>query len=176
MIILIIIAAIIAITLIAAMFVKKDYSVNRDVVINKPKETVFDYLKYLRNQDRFSKWATTDPDMKKTYTGIDGTVGFVSAWDSKLKNVGSGEQVIKEINEGISFICELHFIKPFKGEAISTLTTDALTENQTKVNWQLNSAMAYPMNLMLLFLNMDKMIGNDLEIGLTKLKSNLENN
>jgi hypothetical protein len=34
--------------------------------------------------------------------------------------------------------------------------------------------MPYPMNLMLLCMNMDKMIGKDLETGLTNLKGVLE--
>jgi hypothetical protein len=35
-----------------------------------------------------------DPDMKKTYRGTDGTVGFVSEWESNKKDVGTGEQEI----------------------------------------------------------------------------------
>jgi hypothetical protein len=54
--------------------------------------------------------------------------------------------------------------------------TESLSRDQTKVDWQLDSAMAYPMNLMLLFLNMDKMIGADLETGLKNLKEVLDNN
>jgi hypothetical protein len=36
--------------------------------------------------------------------------------------------------------------------------------------------MKYPMNLMLLFMNMEKMVGRDLSIGLTNLKNTLEKN
>jgi hypothetical protein len=38
-----------------------------------------------------------DPNMKKTYTGTDAEVGFISAWESTDKNVGVGEQEIKKI-------------------------------------------------------------------------------
>jgi len=34
--------------------------------------------------------------------------------------------------------------------------------------------MNYPMNVMLVFMDMEEMIGGDLEKGLSKLKSNLE--
>ena len=68
--------------MIAAIFVKREYSVEREVVINKPKQEVFEYVKLLKNQDNYSKWAMMDPKMKKEYTGTDGTVGFISAWDS----------------------------------------------------------------------------------------------
>jgi hypothetical protein len=43
--ILIVLAIIIAIPLIIALFVKKDYAVQREVTIDKPKQEVFDYIK-----------------------------------------------------------------------------------------------------------------------------------
>ena len=47
--------------------------------------------------------------------------------------------------------------------------------NSTVVKWGFNGKMAYPMNLMLLFMNMEKMLGSDLEEGLANLKVVLEN-
>ncbi len=92
--------SIIAVALIAALFLNKDYAVEREVEINKPKQQVFDYIKLLKNQDNFSVWAKKDPLMKKTYSGTDGTVGFISAWESDSSDVGVGEQEIKKIAEG----------------------------------------------------------------------------
>lgn len=172
--ILIVIVAIIALALIVALFTKKDYAVEREIVINKPKQVVFDYVKYLKNQDNFSKWAKMDPNMKKEYKGTDGTVGFVSAWDSESKDVGKGEQEIKAIREGEQVDFALHFIKPFEGRANAFMSTTALSENQTNVKWGFSSRMNYPMNIMLLFMDMDKMLGADLETGLQNLKGILE--
>jgi hypothetical protein len=166
--------AIIAIALILALFIKKDYVVTREVVINKPKQEVFKYIKFLKNQDTYSKWAAMDADMIKTYSGIDGTVGFVSAWDSKKDSVGKGEQTIKKITEGESVDYLLHFIKPYNDVADATMATTAIAPSQTKVTWAIKGKMPYPMNLMQLFMNMDKMIGGDLAIGLANLKSILE--
>ena len=42
--ILVVLAIIIAIPLIVALFVKKDYAVEREVIINKPKAEVFNYI------------------------------------------------------------------------------------------------------------------------------------
>ena len=41
-----------------------------------------------------------EPDMKKTYQGTDGTVGFISTWESKKENVGAGEQEIVNMIDG----------------------------------------------------------------------------
>ena len=87
--ILIVVVIIIAIPLIIALFIKKEYSIQREITINKPQQEVFNYVKYLKNQDNYSKWVMTDPAMKKDFRGTDGTVGFVYAWDSKNKNAGA---------------------------------------------------------------------------------------
>jgi len=94
------VAILIAVPLIVGLFVRKDFAVEREVIINKPKDDVFQYVRYLRNHDNFSKWATMDPKMKKDYRGTDGTVGFVSVWESENQDVGKGEHEIKKITEG----------------------------------------------------------------------------
>ena len=173
--IIIVILVIIAIPLIIALFVKKDYAVEREIFINRPKQEVFNYIKYLKNQDNYSVWVMLDPNMKKEFKGVDGTPGFVSCWDSNNKKAGKGEQEITGIKEGERMDLALHFIKPFEGRAAAYMETSTITPVQTKVRWGLNSAMKYPMNFMLLFMDMDKMLGKDLEGGLANLKTVLEN-
>ncbi|MES2139918.1 MAG: SRPBCC family protein [Bacteroidota bacterium] len=172
--ILIAVLIIVAIPLIVAIFTKKDYAVEREVVINKPKQEVFDYIKFLKNQDNFSVWATRDPNMKKEYKGTDGTVGFISSWDSQMKDVGKGEQEIMKINDGERLDFELRFKVPFEATDKAYMSTEAMAENQTKVKWGFDGKMNYPMNFMLLFMDMEKMLGKDLETGLSNLKKVLE--
>ena len=112
--------------------------------------------------------------MKKVYKGTDGTVGFISTWDSDKKEVGKGEQEIKKIIEGERVELSLHFIKPFDGFADAHMITTPQGDNQTKVKWGFSSKMKYPMNILLLFMNMEKMIGGDLQTGLINLKTVLE--
>ncbi|GAA4734177.1 SRPBCC family protein [Flavisolibacter ginsenosidimutans] len=164
----------IALILITALFVKKDLHAEREVVINKSKADVFNYVKYLKNQNDYSKWAGMDPAMKKEFRGTDGTVGFVSAWESKNKNVGKGEQKIAALKEGERIDYEIHFIKPMESMATSYMITEPVSENQTKVRWGFDSKMTYPFNVMRLFMDMDKMIGDDFNTGLSNLKSKLE--
>ena len=172
--ILIVLAILITIPLLVALFVGKEYAVEREIVINKPKATVFEYLKLLKNQDNFSKWASMDPDMKKTYSGTDGTVGFISHWESENDQVGHGEQEIKKITEGERIDFELRFIKPFESTENAYMTTEAISESQTKVRWGFKGHMDYPTNIWLLFLDFEEMIGGDLQTGLEQLKTELE--
>jgi len=169
----IIIVLLIAIPLVAALFISKDYSIERDIVIERPVGDVFEYLKYLRNQDNFSKWATLDPDMKQEYEGTDGTVGFKSSWEGN-RDVGKGEQTIVHIVEGKRIDYKLQFIEPFEAVADSYMSTESISENQTRVIWAFSSTMPYPFNIMRVFMNLDDAIGEDLHVGLVNLKNILE--
>jgi hypothetical protein len=173
-IILIVVVTIILIPLVVALFTKKDYLVEQEVVIHKPNEIVFDYIKYLKNQDEYSKWASMDPQMKVYFRGEDGTIGFVSGWESEDKNVGKGEQEITGITEGSRIDYELRFIEPFQSTSLAYMTTEPLAESSTRVMWGFEGRMAYPMNLMLLIMDFEKMISDDLEHGLDNLKTILE--
>lgn len=171
---LLVLAILIALPLIVALFLKKEYSVQKEIVINKPKQEVFDYLRFLKNQDNFSKWNTIDPNMKKSYRGTDGTVGFVSHWESDNEEVGWGEQEIIKITEGERIDFELRFLKPFEATEPAFMSTESISENQTNVKWGFSGHMSYPFNLMLLFMDFEQMIGDDLQTGLNKLKTELE--
>src|SRR5438093_8050304 len=115
LIILVAIAIIIAIILIAAAITGKEYVIEREITINKPKQEVFNYIKFLKNADQYNKWVMMDPNLKKDYKGTDGTAGFIYYWDSANKNVGKGEQEITKIIEGERVDYEIRFIKPFEG-------------------------------------------------------------
>lgn len=164
----------VALVLIVALFVNGEYSVRKSVEINQPKAEVFEYIKFLKNQDEFSVWAQMDPNMKKSYSGIDGEVGFISKWDSKKEEVGKGEQEIMKIVEGSRIDFELRFKVPFEATDKAFMETKSLSESKTKVTWGFDGKMSYPFNLMMLFMDMEGMLGPDLQKGLDNLKTNLE--
>ncbi|MDO8927385.1 MAG: SRPBCC family protein [Bacteroidota bacterium] len=169
-----VLVSLLVLVLITGLFVNGKYDVEREVTINKPKQEVFDYIKYLKNQDNFSVWAKIDPAMKKEFRGEDGTVGFVSAWDSENPDAGKGEQKIIKISEGERIDYELHFIEPFESTDFAYLTTEAVNDSVTTVKWGFDGKMKYPMNLMMLFMDMEEMLAPDLQNGLDNLKTLLE--
>lgn len=164
----------IGLILIIALFSKKSYTLDRSIIINRPIDEVFDYLKHIKNQDFFSKWVMMDPNLKKTFSGTDGTVGFIYAWEGN-KKAGIGEQEIKGIIEGKRLDIEVRFKKPFEAIAKTPFTTEAISANETKVTWGTSSEMKYPMNIFLLIANIEKMLGDDIETSLGTLKGILEN-
>lgn len=173
--VLIAIAILIAFPLIIAAFVKKDYSVEKEIVINKPKQEVFNFVKMLKNQEQYSKWSLIDPNMETSYSGVDGTVGFVYGWKSDNPDVGVGEEEIIAIKEGERIDVELRFMEPFEASDNAYVITESLDENKTNVRWGFEGRMDYPMNFMMVFMDMEEMIGNDFAEGLDNLKQLMEN-
>lgn len=169
-----ILLGIIALVLLISAFTEKSYNVERSVTINERKPEVYDYVKYLKNQNEFSVWSKIDPDMHVEFRGTDGTVGFVSAWDSPNKKAGKGEQEIIKMDEGKRIDYEIRFLEPMKSTDNAYLEFDSVSDSTTKVTWGFFGKMKYPMNSMLLFMDMDKMLGKDLEGGLQNLKTIVE--
>ena len=168
-----ILAIIIGFLLFLAVITSKAYAIEREIVIDKPSEMVFNYVKLVKNQEQFNVWVMKDPNVKITYKGIDGTKGFVSAWEGN-KQAGKGEQEIKEITEGKSIHLELRFEKPFKNVGQTYFIVSKITANQSNLKWQMAGKNSFPMNLMNLFI--DNLLGKDLVKSLANIKNKLEKN
>ncbi|WP_375324756.1 SRPBCC family protein [Flagellimonas sp. GZD32] len=173
MIFLYIVLGIILLIAILAAIAPKTYNVSRSIELAKPKTEVFNYLKYLKNQDEWSPWGKRDPNMVKKFTGTDGEVGAISYWKGN-KEVGEGEQELTNIEEGVRIDSELRFLKPWKSTSDAYMITEDIDENNTKVVWGFSGNNQFPMSIMMLFMSMDKMIGKDFEEGLASLKEIME--
>ena len=171
-IILLAIGGIIVLLLGVAALAPKDFALEKQVVIRKPKAQVFDYLKLIKNQEKYSVWVMKDPNVKIVYTGTDGTVGFKSAWESDDKNVGIGEQEIIKLREDESLDVEIRFKKPFEATNYAHNAVTSAGDGQTKVTLIFSGSSKFPMNIMNLF--MEKLVGRDMQQNLLNLKNNLE--
>lgn len=167
------ILGLVALVFVLALLAKKDFSLSSTVIINRPQAVVFDYIRHLRNQEKYSKWVMADPNVQLTYTGIDGTVGFRSAWVSAQKNVGIGEQEITGIKDGERYDVEIRFEKPFKATHHAYTTTEAVSPDQTKVTTTFYGKTPIPMNLMAPIFH--KMLLKDMNENAANLKRQLEN-
>jgi Polyketide cyclase / dehydrase and lipid transport len=167
-----IIVIIFVLPLLVALFIPKEYGVEGEIVITRPKEEVFNYIKLIRNQDNYSKWVMTDPNMKKTFTGTDGTLGFVYAWNGN-KKAGEGEQEITGLAEGERITTEIRFLRPFKAVSHTYMNTEAMSGHSTKVVWGLTGKSNYPLNMMTAM--MKGALTKDINISLGNLKQILEN-
>jgi hypothetical protein len=111
--------------------------------------------------------------VKVDFRGTDGQVGFVSAWDGD-KQVGAGEQEITRIVEGERVEFELRFKRPFAGTNQAHFAADPVNGSQTRVRWMMRGKSKFPMTLIGLFINCDKMLAKEFDSGLSQLKAILE--
>lgn len=164
--ILIIIAIIIAIPLVVALFAPKGFYSERQIVIEKPKSQVFEYIRFVRNQDNYGVWQLSDPDLKYSEEGIDGTVGYKYSWDSK--KLGKGSQKIISISSPDSISTELDFGMGMPANSFFVLQEQG--PDQTRVTWGMKGVTPYPWNVFNLLFD----VGKDFEQGLQNLKELLE--
>ncbi|MCF6133420.1 SRPBCC family protein [Flavobacterium wongokense] len=167
----IILAVLVALVFIGAVLSRKQYHISRNVSINASRQKVFDYVKLLKNQDNFNKWVMADPMTKKEFSGTDGTVGFIYAWNGKKS--GEGEQEIINILEGKKIETEIRFVRPFPSIAYADMVIESESDTQTKLTWSNASTMKYPINIMLPMI--EKMLAKDMDTSLATLKNILEN-
>jgi len=170
-IIILVIAGIIALLLIIALFMKRDHYVKCEIIINATRQKVFDYLKLLKNQETFNENAMVAPDREREFKGTDGTVGYIYAWKGN-KDAGEGEKEIMNIIEGERIEMEIRFVKPMTTSASIILETESLPGNQTKVTWSNAGTLKYPVNIMIPM--MEKHVVKDMDMSLLALKNILE--
>lgn len=140
------IVAFIVLLLVVALFIPNDYTVSVSTIINKPKAEVFDYVKQIKNQEKYSIWVMQDPNVVMDYQGVDGTVGFKASWKSNDNNVGEGSQQITAVSDERIDI-DLHFERPMKGDDKAATIVEVVSENKTKVTSEFYGHADYPMNL-----------------------------
>jgi len=166
-----VIAGIIALVFVIALLMKKDHYVKREIIIDAPRQKVFDYVKLLKNQDEFNNNAMKAPDRKKEFKGTDGTVGYIYAWSGN-KDAGEGEKEILNIIDGKRIEMEIRFVKPMVTSARITMDTESLPDDQTKVSWSNAGTLNYPINILIPM--MTKHVVKDMDTSLSTLKNILE--
>lgn len=158
----------IALVLILAFLAPRNFEARSEILINKPQQEIYDYIKFLKNQENYGNWYRMDPAMKKTFTGIDGEEGFIYAWESD--KIGKGKQKITKLLEGEKMETELYF-ENFKDPAQSTIQLYPKSRDQTQVIWEVKGKSPFILNIMNWFVSMD----DDFREGLENLKRELEN-
>ena len=168
-----ILGGIILLLVVLIMLAPKNYHVHRGINIDRPLPEVFEYIKFVKNQDHWSPWKKKDPDMKQEFIGEDGKPGFIAKWEGN-KEVGIGEQEIKKITNNQSVETELRFYKPFKSQSDAYISVEKIDKGTTKVIWGFTGDYKFPMSIFMIFMNMDKAVGKDFDEGLSSLKKIME--
>jgi len=124
----------------------KDYHFERSIVINAPKEKVWQHVGNTKAFNQWNPFAKADKNIVITYSGTSGEVGDSYHWKGN-DEVGEGEQTVTAVVPNEKLTSKLHFIKPWEGDATGSfiLTTEG---SGTKVTWTMDNELTTMMKVM----------------------------
>lgn len=166
------IVGLLALLLIVAAIMPRTFVLEREVVIDRPRDEVFRYVRLMENQKHYSVWAQLDPQVETRIQGIDGQVGSIYSWKSQNQNVGTGEQEIKAIKEGEQIDYELRMKEPFVSTDPLKSTLESVSDKQTKLRSTFSGKLRYPTNLLCSLVCAK--VGDDMQRTLQQLKTAIE--
>jgi len=146
-----------------------DFRVTRSATISAPAEAVFAQVNDLRKWGAWSPWEKIDPALRRTFEGPSAGIGAIYRWVGN-KKVGEGSMTITESRPGELVRFKLEFLRPFKATNTAEFTFKQ-QGNQTVVTWGIFGENNFMSKAVGLFMNMDKMVGGQLEQGLAQMKS-----
>jgi hypothetical protein len=164
----VVLAIAIAIVLILAASKPGSFSVERAIDIAAPAERIFPLINDFHQWVAWSPWENKDPGMQRSYEGAASGKGAIYGWDGN-KNVGSGRMEILEASVPSKILIKLDFFKPFEGHNTAEFTM-LPQGGATRLTWVMRGPAPFMSKLMQVFMNLDRMIGKDFEIGLSNLK------
>lgn len=159
--------AAVVILILAAM--KPDtFVVQRSLDIRAPQERIAPLISDFHAWKDWSPYETRDPDMKRSFSGAPAGKGAVYEWSGN-RNVGSGRMEIIDASSAKVTI-KLDFITPFEGHNTAEFTL-APQGGSTRVTWAMRGPTPFFGKIIHVFINMDRMIGDDFAAGLARLKA-----
>jgi hypothetical protein len=158
----------IAIVLIIAATKPSTFSVQRATLVKAPAEKIFPFINDFHQWGSWSPYEHKDPAMKRTYGGAASGKGAVYAWDGD-RNVGSGRMEILDASAPAKIVIKLDFFTPFEGHNTAEFTM-LPQGDATNLTWLMHGPAPFMAKIMHVFMNIDRMVGKDFEIGLANLK------
>lgn len=145
------------------------FRVQRAASIKAPPEKIFPLLNDLRNFASWSPYEKKDPAMQRMYSGPPSGKGAVYEWDGD-KNVGRGRLAIANSSPPSRVTLHLDMMRPLEAHNLVEFTLEPRGD-ATDVTWAMNGHVPYIAKIVHVFLNVDKMVGQDFEAGLANLKA-----
>ena len=166
--ILIIVAVLVVLFVIVVALQPADFRVTRSASMSAPPAAVFAQVNDFHNWANWSPWEKRDPAMKRVYEGAPAGTGAVYRWDGN-KEVGAGSMTIVESRPSDLVRIKLEFLKPFRATNTAEFTFKP-EGDRTAVTWSMTGHNNFMAKAVHLFINIDKMIGDDFERGLAQMK------
>jgi uncharacterized protein YndB with AHSA1/START domain len=168
--ILIVLAVFVGLVMIYAAFAPDSYIVERSRTINAPINVVFEKVAYFKNWDSWSPWKEKDQTSSYAIDGTDGTVGAKYSWTGDPEKTGKGSMTVTEYAANKKFAYDLSFTEPWEMSSKGYFTVED-EGGKTKLTWADEGDIPFMQRPMMLFFDLDAMMGPDFERGLFKIDS-----
>ena len=165
--ILLILATAIVLILIVAAFQSGDFRVTRSATLAATPAALFENLNDHHKFNTWNPWMKLDPNVKNTYSGPEAGVGAVCSWEGNSE-VGAGTATIVESKPGELVQLRMDWREPMSGTSTVEFTLKPAGD-KTEVTWDMHGPRPYIGKLMSLFMNCDKICGDQFEKGLVSL-------
>jgi len=168
----------IALAVIVAVFIgmvamqPSEFRIVRTAIISAPAAAIFAQVNDFHKWEAWSPYEKLDPAMKRTYEGAPVGTGAIYTWAGN-SDVGEGRTTIIESRPNELIQIKLEMFKPFAVTNTAEFTFKPESD-QTAVTWSLTGKNNFIAKGIGLFMNMDKMVGDQFEQGLADLKSVVE--
>jgi uncharacterized protein YndB with AHSA1/START domain len=148
------------------------FRIERSVTIAATPAALFEKVNDPKKFQEWNPFDQADPNAKHTFSGPASGVGAACSWAGNSE-VGEGTSTISESKPGELVRFNMEFRKPMN----STCTTDFTFKpdgDKTVVTWAMHGPQPFLGKAMSLFIDCDKMCGDQFEKGLANLKATSE--
>jgi len=141
--------------------------VQRAISVKAPADRIFPLINDFHQWRIWSPYENKDTAMKRSYDGAESGKGAVYAWEGN-NNVGSGRMEILEAS--VPSKIRISSISSSRSKAQHREFTMLPQGDVTNLTWTMVGPAVFMSKLMHVFINLDRMIGRDFEVGLANLK------
>jgi len=148
------------------------FKYERSGVINALPEKIFPYISNFKVSIQWNPFAQKDPNMKTVFSGADGQVGSLMAFDgNKDAGVGALEMLKMIPNELVEI--RLVMTKPLPADNL--IQYRLMPEGSgTRFSWSMSGYSGLLGKFVSIFIDCEKMITDEFEIGIKNLKTLVE--
>ena len=143
--------------------------IQRQATIAAPPGAVFEQVNDLKKWDAWSPWAKMDPNAKIDFEGPAAGKDAAFTWSGN-DQIGEGRMTIVESRPADLVDIKVDFTKPFENTSSSKFEFKP-EANQTQVTWSMGGKQNFIEKAMCIVFNGKKMIGDEMEKGLSNLKT-----
>lgn len=162
----------IAAVLLTAAVNPAEVTTTRELEVFANADVIFPFINNVKKSYQWMPWADGDPGIEIQFSGPEEGVGSTSSWNGKQMGVGTSVVVESITNQVVR--TQLDYTKPFEMHQLAEVSLTP-TSRGTLVKWSATGHANFFFRLLRVFIDLDKIVGEQFDKGLSRLKVLAEN-